>query len=127
MESGKKGKLVLGFTGNWMELRVDRTGEAVVMAVGKFVVDEDGVRAVLVLEALLHVLYLVLWHLEARPAVPLEACRLAEAAETGDETARGHGKGVATIVGALDGDGQSVGEQQQAARRRLGLLVGRGG
>lgn len=44
------------------------------MLVGKLIVNEDGVGIVFVLETLLHAGDLVFGNLEARPAVPLEAC-----------------------------------------------------
>jgi hypothetical protein len=68
------------------------------VTVGELVVDEDGMRAIFGLEAILHAGDLVLGNLEARPAVPLEAGGLGQAAETGDETARRHGERVLAIL-----------------------------
>jgi len=45
----------------------------------------------------------------------LEARSLGQAAETSDKTTRRHGEGVLSIFGALDGDGKSVRNQQEAA------------
>lgn len=95
------------------------------MSVGKLVVDKHWMGAVFVLETLPHVLYFVIWHFQAWPAIPLEASRLAKATQPSHEAARGHGKGVAAIVGAFDGDGQTVGEQQQASWCGRRLAVGR--
>lgn len=46
------------------------------MSVCKLVVEHDGHRVVLVLELVDQALDLVLGHLEPRPAIPLEGCRL---------------------------------------------------
>lgn len=99
------------------------TRESVVVAIRKLVIDEDGMSAVLVLEALPHAVDLVLRDLEAGPAIPLEAGGLAQAAQASDKATRRHGKAVAAILGALDGDGQAVGEEQQAARDGLVAFV----
>lgn len=98
------------------------TSEAVVVSVCQLIVDEDGMGAILILEASLHAFDFVLRHLETRPAVPLEAGRFAQAAETGDKATGRHGEAIAAIVGALDGDGQTVRQQEEAAR--IGLSVG---
>lgn len=90
------------------------TCETIVVAVCDLVVDEDWVRTILIVETLRHVLNLILGDLEARPSVPLEIGGLAEATEASDKTARGHGEAVFAIFGALDGDGKTVGEQQEA-------------
>ena len=79
--------------------------------------------AIVVLEALLHVIDLVLGDLEAGPAVPLEAGGLAQTAESGDEAAGRHGEVVVAVLGALDGDGEAVGQQQQAAWRGLAAIL----
>lgn len=92
------------------------------MAIGQFVVDEDGMSVVLVLEAALHVGDLGLGHLQARPAIPLEAGGLGEPAQAGDESAGRHGKGVVPIFRSLDGDGEPVGQEQQATGRCRILL-----
>lgn len=91
------------------------TSKAVIMSVGKFVVDKDGMSAVLVLKTALHAFDLIFWDLKTRPAIPLEAGRFAEAAEAGDKATRRHGEAVASIVGALDGDGKSVREEEETA------------
>lgn len=88
-----------------------RTRKAVVVAVGQLIIDKNWMRAVLFLEALLHALDLAVGDLEAGPSVPLEAGCLAKPTQTSDETARRHGKRIAAILGALDSDGQTVGEQ----------------
>jgi hypothetical protein len=98
------------------------TREAVVVAVCELVVEHDGHGVVLVLELRVERLDLVLGHLEARPAVPLERRRLGEPAQPADQAARGHGHVVLSLVGALDGNGQAVRDQQQAALLRLGAL-----
>lgn len=79
------------------------------MPVGELIVDKDWVRAVLVLQTLLHAIYFVDWNFQSRPPVPLKAGRFAEATEAGDKATRRHGECVAAIVGPLDSDGQSVG------------------
>ena len=93
----------------------NHTRKPVVVSVGGLVVDKDGVRAIFVLETLLHSIDFVRRHFESRPAIPLEARRFAKTTETSDEAARRHGEGVGAIVASLDGDGQSVGQKQQAA------------
>ncbi|CRK33032.1 hypothetical protein BN1708_005977 [Verticillium longisporum] len=100
----------------------DRVGEAVVVAVGEVVVDEDGVGAVFVLEALLHASDFCLGNLEARPAVPLEARGFGQTAEASDETAGRHGELIVAIFLALDGDGQAV-RQQEETTGRSGVLL----
>jgi hypothetical protein len=92
------------------------------MSVGQFIVDEYRMSVVLVFQAALHAVDLVFRNLKARPAIPLEAGRFAEAAEASDKATRRHGEAVAAIVGALDGDGQSVREEEETAR--VGLSVG---
>lgn len=99
--------------------RFGRTGEAIVVLVCEFVVNEDGVSVVLGLQTLLHAGDLVVGDLETRPAVPLEAGGFRQTAEAGDEATRGHGEGIAAIIGTLNGDGQSVGEEQEAPGRGL--------
>jgi len=96
----------------WLE----RTRKAVVVAIGQFVVDEHGDRIVLFLQLLPHGPGIGLGHLEAGPAVPLETCGLGQPTEARDQAPRGHGEGVLAIVGALDGDWQAVGDEEQAAR-----------
>lgn len=93
------------------------------MLICQLIINEDWVRAILVLETLLHAIDLVLGNLETRPAVPLEGRRLGEAAEAGDETAGRHGEGVAAIIGALDGDGEAVGEEEETAWGGLAVFV----
>lgn len=85
------------------------------MSIGELVVDKYWVRAVFVLQALLHVGDFVVRDFETRPSVPLEASGLAEAAKAGDQAAGGHGECVAAVIGALDGDGETVREEEEPA------------
>lgn len=101
------------------------TGKAVVVSVGEFVFDKNRHGAVLVQESLAHGLLFGLWHFETGPPVPLELCGFGEAAEAGDEAARRHGEAVLAIFGALDGDGQAIGDEEQATARGGRVLVGR--
>lgn len=91
------------------------TRKAVVMTISQLVVNEYGNGVVFLLQALLHAGGFGLGNFQAWPSIPLELCTLSQAAQTSDETARGHGEGVLAVIGALDGDGQTVGDEQQAA------------
>ena len=93
------------------------------MAIRKLVVDEYGMSAVLFLEAGLHAVDLILRYLEAGPAIPLEAGGLAKTAEASYKATRGHGEAIAAILGALDSDGEAVGEEEQAAGDGLSILI----
>jgi hypothetical protein len=104
-----------------------RTRESVIVLICQLIINEHRMRPIFLLETLLHAIDLVLGHLETRPAVPLERCGLRETAETGDEAAGGHGEAVAAIFGAFDGDGESVGEEEEATRDGLTSLVDDGG
>lgn len=107
-------------------LRCGHTRKSVIVAIGKLVVDKDGVGVIFVLETLSHTVQLILGHLEAGPAIPLEASRLAQARQASDQAPRRHGEAVATIFGTLDGDGETVGEEEQAAGARLGAVIDNG-
>src|SRR4051794_39066387 len=98
------------------------TGEAVVMSIGKFIIDEHGMGTILLLETALHAIDLVFGNLEPRPSIPLKASGFAEAAEASYEATRRHGETITAIFGALDCDRQTVGEKKQAAGN--GLVVG---
>lgn len=91
------------------------TRKAVVVTISQLIVNEYGNSVVLLLQALLHAGGLGLGDFQARPSVPLELCSLGQAAQTSDETARGHGEGILAVIGALDGDGKTVGDEEQAA------------
>ena len=97
------------------------TRKTIVVAISQLVVDKDGDRVVLLLQLLGHGARLGLGHLQTGPAIPLEAGRLGQPAQAGDETARRHGEGVLAIVGTLNCDGQAVGDEEQPARG--GLVV----
>lgn len=101
------------------------TGEAIVVLVGEVVVDKDRVRIALLLEPVLHVVDLCLWDLQTGPAVPLICHCLGQTAEACYQATGGHGEVVLAIVGALDGEGQAVGDDEQAAAIvRVGLFCG---
>lgn len=84
------------------------------MLVRQIVVDKDRVCIALFLEPFLHVADLILWYLQTGPAVPLVRHCFGEAAETGDQAARGHGEVVRAIISSLDGKWQTVGDDEQA-------------
>lgn len=93
------------------------------MFVCEVVVNEDGVSIALPLELLLHVRGFGIWYLQARPAIPFVRHCFGQATQASDQAARGHGKVIVTIVGALDGQGQTVGDDEQAAAVvQIGLL-----
>lgn len=90
------------------------------MSVCELVVEHDGDGIVLLLELVVQALGLVLWHLESGPAIPLEGRRLCQAAQTADQSTRGHGHVVLALIGALDSDGKTVGDEEKASFRGLG-------
>ena len=92
------------------------------MPICQLIVDKNRMGAIIILETLLHGLQLVLGHLQAGPAVPLEAGGLAKTAQASDEAAGRHREVVGAIFGALDGDGKTVGEEEQAAGSGLAVL-----
>lgn len=90
------------------------------MSIRELIIDENGMRIVLILQPLDDGPSLGIGDFKARPAVPLKARGLREPAQAGDEASRGHGEAVITIVGPLDGDGQPIrDEEETAGRRRL--------
>lgn len=60
--------------------QIEHTAESVVVAVGELVVDKNGVGSVFILQLLRNCGYLAFRDLHARPPIPLEARRLAQAA-----------------------------------------------
>lgn len=85
------------------------------MPVSQLVVDKDGNSAIFHLELLAHGFRLGVRHLQPGPTVPFELGRLGQSTETGDQASRGHGKSVGAIIGALDGDGEAVGDEKKTA------------
>ena len=94
---------------------VSLTRKTVIMTISQLIVNKYGNGVVFLLQALLHAGGLGLGNFQARPSVPLELCSLGQAAQASDETAGGHGESVLAVIGALDGDGKTVGNEQQAA------------
>lgn len=89
------------------------------MTVCELIVEHDGYRIVFLLKLVLEVGHLIVWNLEARPAIPLEGGCLGQPAQTTDQAPRGHGHLILALIGALDGDGQAVRYEQQTALARL--------
>jgi len=96
------------------------------MPVRELIVKHDRYRVVFLLELVVQGLCLVLGDFKSGPAIPLEGGSLGESAQTADQSSRGHGHVVLALIGALDGDGQSIRHEQQTSLRRLGLLEGCG-
>lgn len=90
------------------------------MSVGKVVIQHNGDSVVLRLELILESAYLILGNFHSWPAVPLESSCLGHSAKAANETTRRHGEVVLALIGALDGDGETIGDEQQAA---VGLLA----
>ena len=78
------------------------------MPICEFIVEHDGYCVVLLLELVVQGLRLVLWDFESGPAIPLESGGLGKSAQTADQSSRGHGHVVLALIGALDGDGQTI-------------------
>lgn len=81
------------------------------MPVGKLVVDKNRDGVVFIFESLGEVFGFCVWNLEAGPSVPLELCGFRQATQATDKTAGGHGKVIAAILGAFDGDWQAIGDE----------------
>jgi len=85
------------------------------MPVGKVIVKHDRDRIVFLLQPALQCGDLILRDLKTWPAVPLKGSRLGQAAQAADQAARGHREVVFAIIGALDGDGEAVGDEEELA------------
>lgn len=86
------------------------TGKSIVVAIGEFIVDKHRHGTVFILQTLLHDGDLRLGDFQAGPAIPLEGGGFGQATQATDQSTGGHGKVITAILGALDGDGQTVGD-----------------
>lgn len=85
------------------------------MTVCELVIEHDGYGIVFALKLVLEACNLILWDLETRPTIPLEGGGFRETTQTTDQSSRRHGHLVLALICALDGDGQTVGDKEEAA------------
>lgn len=93
----------------------DRVGKAVVVAVCDVVVEVDSLAGVLIHEAAVDEGSVLGGDEEARPADPGEGHGFFAAGEGGDEPAGGHLEVVLALGILVDGDGETVGDDDEVA------------
>lgn len=97
------------------------------MAIGQLIINKNRNSPVLIVQAFLHHRYLFLGNLQTRPSIPAERRGLGQAAQAADQAAGRHGKIIFAVIRTFDGDGQSVGNEQQPRIVALRALGGRHG
>lgn len=107
---------------NWLALFLKssdestHTGKAVVMAIRKVIVKINRYSSVLLLQLCVQSWDILLWNLKSWPSIPLELCRLAQSTETCDEATGGALKLELSIWCWLDGDWETVGDEEKTTR-----------
>ena len=86
------------------------------MAICKLVVKINRYSSVLLLQLCVQSWNILLWNLKSRPSIPLELCRLAQTTETCDETTGGALQLELSIWSWLDGDWETVGDEEKTTR-----------
>jgi hypothetical protein len=89
------------------------TREAVIVSICQFVIHEHRRCTVLILQLFYQLARLVLWDLEAWPAIPLKLSGFGETTEAGDEAARRHVERVGAIIRSLDCNRETIGDEEQ--------------
>lgn len=82
------------------------------MSICELIIEHNRHGIVLLLKLFLETGHLVLGDLEAWPTIPLEGGGFGQSAQATDQSSRGHGHFVLALIGALDGDGQAIGDEQ---------------
>lgn len=89
------------------------TREAVIVSICQFVIYEHRRCAVLILQLFYQLARLILWDLQAWPAIPLKFGGFGKTTEAGNKTARRHVERVGAIVSSLDCDRETIGDEEQ--------------
>jgi hypothetical protein len=90
----------------------ERTRETVVVSICQFVIYEHRRCTVFILQLFYQLARLVLWYLQAWPAIPLKFGGFSKTTEAGDETARRHVERVGAIIRSLDCDRETIGDEE---------------